>query len=178
MFYSPSTFGFYHPSIHGDNIPVDAVEITIDEHAALLYGQSQGKRIVADQLGRPVLADPLPPTATVMIAAALARINAAYEGAVASMTAGYPEDEVRSWTKQETEAREWLKDPATATPWIDGAVLARGIAKADLVTKIIENANLFAPMHGELTGKRQKLRDQIGALGASPTQQQLDAIRW
>ena len=62
MFYSKSTGGFYTPEIHGSAIPADAVEITQEQHAALLDGQSQGQRIVADANGRPVLADPPPPT--------------------------------------------------------------------------------------------------------------------
>lgn len=63
MFYSTKNGGFYAREIHGDNIPADAVEITIEEHQALLEGQSQGKRIVADANGYPVLADPPAPTA-------------------------------------------------------------------------------------------------------------------
>lgn len=55
------------PLVEVDNpdckIPADAVEITEAEHALLLEGQSQGKRIVADANGRPMLADPPPPTA-------------------------------------------------------------------------------------------------------------------
>lgn len=62
MFYAKSTNGFYDEAIHGDNIPADAVEITAEEHAALLEGQSQGKLIQADSNGRPVLVDPPPPT--------------------------------------------------------------------------------------------------------------------
>ena len=61
MFYSKSTGGFYSREIHGDNIPADAVEITVTEHAALIEGQSQGKCIVADANGRPALQDPAPP---------------------------------------------------------------------------------------------------------------------
>ena len=57
MFYSKSTGGFYSADIHGDAIPADAVEITCDEHAALLAGQSAGQRIEADEHGRPVLHD-------------------------------------------------------------------------------------------------------------------------
>lgn len=68
MFYSKSTGGFYTYEIHGDSIPYDAVEITEAEHAALLEGQSQGKRIVADENGRPILQDPPPPTAEQIIA--------------------------------------------------------------------------------------------------------------
>lgn len=62
MFYSKTTCGFYSREIHGDKIPADAVEITDAEHAALINGQSQGKRIVADAAGRPMLQDPPAPT--------------------------------------------------------------------------------------------------------------------
>lgn len=63
VIYSPTTGGFYAREIHGDNIPEDAVEITTEDHAALIEGQSQGKRIVADANGFPILIDPPKPTA-------------------------------------------------------------------------------------------------------------------
>ena len=63
MFYAKSTGGFYDRQIHGNSIPEDAVEITNEQHAALLAGQSNGKRIEADASGNPVLVDP--PKATV-----------------------------------------------------------------------------------------------------------------
>lgn len=68
MFYSKQTGGFYATEIHGNNIPADAVEITKELHAALINGQSEGKRIVADEAGRPVLADPPPPNTEQTIA--------------------------------------------------------------------------------------------------------------
>lgn len=68
MFYAKSTNGFYDEAIHGDNIPADAVEITAEEHAALLEGQVQGKLIQTDTNGRPVLVDPPPPTPEQIIA--------------------------------------------------------------------------------------------------------------
>ena len=60
MFYSVQTGGFYSREIHGDNIPADAVEITTEQHAALLQGQSEGKVITADENGYPILIDPPP----------------------------------------------------------------------------------------------------------------------
>lgn len=57
MFYSKSTGGFYATEIHGTAIPLDAVEISIEQHAALLAGQATGKRIVADDNGRPTPQD-------------------------------------------------------------------------------------------------------------------------
>lgn len=76
MKYSKSTNCFYDEAIHGDNIPADAVEITADEHAALINGQSQGKRIVADENGYPVLQDPPPLTVEELAANARVERNA------------------------------------------------------------------------------------------------------
>jgi hypothetical protein len=94
------------------------------------------------------------------------------------MTESYPTEEVRSWPQQAAEAQAWLADAKASTPWIDAAVAARGIDKAGLVNKIITKASLFASAHGQLTGKRQKLRDEIVALGERSTQQQLNEIQW
>ena len=63
LFYSESTNAFYDTDIHGDAIPTDSVEISKQYHSALLDGQSQGKLIVADAEGYPVLVD-RPPLST------------------------------------------------------------------------------------------------------------------
>ncbi len=63
MFFSSSTGGFYAAEIHGENMPADVVEITAEEHAALLAGQAAGKVIDADENGRPVLQEQPAPTA-------------------------------------------------------------------------------------------------------------------
>lgn len=55
MLYAKSTGGFYVEEIHGTNIPSDAVEISAELHASLLEGQAQGKNIVGDDDGFPVL---------------------------------------------------------------------------------------------------------------------------
>lgn len=78
MFYSAQTAGFYDPAIHGANIPTDAVEITGEDHAALLAGEAAGQEIVADAHGRPVLRDPPPPTAEQVLAGAQTARAAAY----------------------------------------------------------------------------------------------------
>lgn len=63
MFTSKTTRGFYDAAIHGDNMPDDVVEITAEEHAALLDGQSHGKIIDFNDSGFPVLREPDPATA-------------------------------------------------------------------------------------------------------------------
>lgn len=57
-FYSKSSGGFYSSEIHGNDIPSDAIEISNEYYFELLEGQSAGKKIVADENGAPVLADP------------------------------------------------------------------------------------------------------------------------
>lgn len=62
MFYSAATKGFYSVEVHGNAMPVDAVEISAGDHAALIAGQAQGARIVPGAGGAPVLDWPVPPT--------------------------------------------------------------------------------------------------------------------
>lgn len=100
MFYSKTTGGFYDTVIHGNNIPSNAVEITAGEHAALMQGQCEGKRIVADEAGHPALADPPPPTEAELVAQYEAAIDAHLDAVAQSyryadrtrlaLRAGYP----------------------------------------------------------------------------------------
>ncbi|MHA6478898.1 phage tail protein [Stutzerimonas sp. KH-1] len=68
MFFSASNGGFYAAEIHGANMPLDVVEITPEEHAALINGQAAGKVIGVDKGGRPCLQDPAPPSAAELTA--------------------------------------------------------------------------------------------------------------
>jgi hypothetical protein len=66
-FYSPNTGGFYREDVHGDNMPLDVVEVAGEEHAALMAGQAIGKSIQANEQGLPVLVDPPAPSAADVI---------------------------------------------------------------------------------------------------------------
>jgi hypothetical protein len=125
-------------------------------------------------------ASPAPPepTAAERIAAAHARINTSYQIAVNAITAGYPENEIASWPKQEEEARAFIADNTASAPWLRSAADARGITPDELASLIVANADALAPLHGSLTGKRQKLRDMIDGLGDNPAQSTLDTIKW
>ncbi|WP_317201496.1 hypothetical protein [Janthinobacterium sp.] len=62
-FYSAKTGGFYPAEDRSayeqaGTWPDDGVEIALDDRDALLAGQASGQRIVADEVGRPVLAPP------------------------------------------------------------------------------------------------------------------------
>jgi len=67
MFTSKSTRGFYDAEIH-TSMPDDVVEISVEDHAELLAGQSEGKVITWGDDGYPVLVDPPPLTADEMAA--------------------------------------------------------------------------------------------------------------
>lgn len=56
--YSKSTGGFYSANVHGASIPRDAVEVSVQDYAALLAGQATGKLILSNESGAPVLIDP------------------------------------------------------------------------------------------------------------------------
>lgn len=74
-FFSKTTGGFYDTEIHGSQIPDGAVEITDEQHAALLVAQASGKRIEGDVSGAPVAVDPPAPTSEQTIAALSAQIQ-------------------------------------------------------------------------------------------------------
>ena len=54
--------GFFDDS-YGGFVPESAVKISQDKYIELLNGQSQGKQIIADKTGNPVLIDPQPSAA-------------------------------------------------------------------------------------------------------------------
>lgn len=47
IFYSESEAGFYSEAVHGDAIPIDAVEVTQERYAEVMEGQANGMCIVA-----------------------------------------------------------------------------------------------------------------------------------
>nr|DAK19818.1 MAG TPA: hypothetical protein [Caudoviricetes sp.] len=57
--------GFFDDA-DGGFVPESAVEISQDKYIELLNGQSQGKQIIADKTGNPVLIDPQPSAAHVL----------------------------------------------------------------------------------------------------------------
>lgn len=83
-FYSRSTGGFYLQDVHGDSMPSDVVEITNEEHAELMTGQSAGKVITADRNGRPILVAPSEDTTPSAIRSEIAARR--YQAEIAGIT--------------------------------------------------------------------------------------------
>lgn len=139
----------------GPELPEGAVELTEEQHAALATEYSK-------------FIDPDP------VGTARQRIDDAYQTELDAAVSGYPEWERESWLRQESEARSVLM----SRPWINAAAEARGMNVSDLIDKIKAKADAFTLLHAAATGKRQRLQDEITALGSNPTPEQLNTIDW
>ncbi len=115
-----------------------------------------------------------------LIADALREINNEFNKRMLEVKAGVPTDEIYSWDKQEAEARAYLADVEAATPLVNSLATARGIDKAELVSKIIGKADLFAGISGGLIGTRQGLEDQLDTLAEDEdaTPEDVAAVVW
>lgn len=80
LFYSPSAKGFYDEAIH-TTIPADAVEITREQHAALMEAQAGGATIKPGAGGAPVAASA---TVADLRAAQIATLSVACQAAIVS----------------------------------------------------------------------------------------------
>ena len=114
MFYSKTTKGFYDPTIHGANIPPDAVEITDQQHADLLSGQAAGKVITADANGNPELTDPPALTHDQLLRRAQDERAAAYRAEADPLffKAQRQEATMADWNAKIAEIRARFPDPA------------------------------------------------------------------
>ncbi|RQW71336.1 hypothetical protein EBB56_09250 [Halomonas sp. YLB-10] len=114
---------------------------------------------------------------------AIARVNAGYTQAMATILVEYPDAETLSFDKQEREARTWSEwqenggiEPAT--PYLDAMLDERPIGKGELVTRILAKADAFVAAHGAATGRRQRLEDEIGGALLDEDRGKLESISW
>jgi hypothetical protein len=108
MLYSAQTGGFYDPAINGNGIPADAVEITINEYADLIAGQSAGMVIVPDETGIPVLENKDPPSNNHLSDLARSRRNALLSACDWTMLADAPltDPQKAAWADYRQDLRD------------------------------------------------------------------------
>lgn len=119
-----------------------------------------------------------PPTVTKLKELKRKEINRAFENSMLQIVGSIPTDEVSSWGKQEAEARAYLANNTALTPLIDAMASARSVPKAELVSRIIAKADLFAHVSGTFIGRRQGLEDDLDALPEDTTPEAIAAISW
>lgn len=151
VFYSQTTGGFYVRDVHGDNIPADAVEITEAEHAALIEGQSSGKRIAADENGRPILQDPPPPTTEQIMSRLGARVRSWLDEQARAL--GY--DDIKS-------AVSYAEEPAVPRFQQEGQALRRlrslAWARYDEILNAVQAGRRPVPTEAELIAELEALK--------------------
>jgi hypothetical protein len=175
--YSPSTKGFYSNNIdYGEGLPADVIEIGDDQHAALLAAQAAGHVIMPSTEGAPVAIDPRSLwTLDEIKAVKLAELSAAFSDRMSVVKAGYPLDEIQSWFDQKSEAVAYTADKTAWTPLLSAMAAARGIAVADLASRVIANSVNYSAAAGALIGKRQKYEDAVNAAADAAA---VSAIVW
>ena len=176
--------GFFDDS-YGGFVPESAVEISQDKYIELINGQSQGKQIIADKTGKPVLIDTQPSAAHVLNldtltweispekqTALFAQRKESLLNKLAdkadqlknSLLAGYPQTEIESFYRQEKEALAWQADHNTPTPMLSQIARVRGVPLDMLISKVIEKSAQFAVAIGIIIGQRQAFEDRLLAL--------------
>lgn len=58
IYFSREKNGFFEAEIHKGNMPEDVVAVSHEEYERLLSGQAEGKQILADGSGFPILVEP------------------------------------------------------------------------------------------------------------------------
>lgn len=192
-YFNPDDMAFYSDELYS-NIPSQAVPLSDEQYIALLNGQSQGKQIIADKTGYPVLIDPQPSAAHVLnldtltweISAEkqvelfidkknrlLATLANKADALKSGLLIGYPQTEIESFYRQEKEALAWKADNKAETPMLKQIAIVRGVPFDVLVEKVIEKASRFAVAIGVIIGQRQAFEDR---LLATKTQEELTAL--
>lgn len=166
MKYSKLTGGFYHPSVHGINIPADSVEITDAEHRFLLAAQAQGKVIQPDANGRPVAVDPSAPDRATVYSAKQNVIRDSADTFLAGLATEYGTLERQTWDQQAQEATALHADSAAPAPLIRAIASARGMAPEMLAQRIITNRAAWVAISGHVVGQRLAYQDALEATAA------------
>lgn len=176
--------GFFDDA-DGGFVPESAVEISQDKYIELINGQSQGKQIIADKTGKPILIDSQPSAAHVLNLDTLTwEISPEKQTALFAqqkesllnkladkadqlkngLLAGYPQTEIESFYRQEKEALAWQADHNTPTPMLSQIARVRGVPLEVLIEKVIEKSAQFAVAIGIIIGQRQAFEDRLLAL--------------
>lgn len=186
--------GFFDDANDGF-VPEGAVEISESKYLELLNGQSQGKQIIANKQGVPVLIESQPSDAYELNLetlqwtiskekqdalfvkekeALLNRLADKADEIKTSLLVGYPQTEIESFYRQEKEALAWQADNKVDTPMLKQIARVRGVPFEVLVEKVIEKASQFAVAIGVIIGQRQAFEDRLLALSS---QKELDALK-
>jgi hypothetical protein len=162
MFYSAKMAGFFAREIHGDNMPDDVVEISAEDHVALLAAQSEGFSIVAGKDGVPVISPRVPPSIDQLRANAKGEMVAWIDRLTEQLRADIPRDEIASWPAKSAEARAFLAN-GTAAPILQVEADMVGLTLTEVAETIVARAALYEAVVGAVAGIRRNTAAAIDA---------------
>jgi hypothetical protein len=180
MKYSPSTNGFYHPAVHGNSIPADAVAVSPEDHAALLAAQARGQIIRPDENGCPVaVTPPAPPAPTraELYTAKQAEIRDGAEAMLTALAAEYAPLERQTWDQQAAEAEALQADADAPAPLVRAIAATRGMPVGELAARILANRTAWVAVSGHVVGQRLAYQDALEATQGLDDAQVADAIQ-
>lgn len=109
-------------------------------------------------------------------AAKFAEIDADFESAISSLTAGWPQHEIQTWGKQEAEARALVANPLAPTPMLSMIASTRGLSVLELAQRVIRDADAFTTASAYYVGVRHKTRQLVQALPDESNYQRLPEL--
>lgn len=172
----------------------NALEISEELHIKLIEGQSQGKQIMPNKEGFPILTEPAPTpyhtwngmeweidkeqqqsVISAEKSAKLAEINAKAQAFVNQLAHldETPEFERETWPIQREEAKAWQIDPHATTPTLALIAQVRGVPLDVLRQKAFEKAMAYQTVAAVVAGQRQAYEDR---LNMAETLEQIQAI--
>ncbi len=96
-----------------------------------------------------------------LLTAKLTELKTQSDELQSSLVGEVPQVEKETWLNQEQEAKAWQLNNSYSTPVLDVICKQRQCEKPWLVGKVIEKANGYKLKAAEITGKRQKLEDDL-----------------
>lgn len=158
----------------------DAITQSVAEGAPTQQGGNWVQTWVVTNLDQPTIDANIQAAIDQARVSAHRRIDDAYTAQTNQLATGYPENEQKSWPVQIMEADAILAGAETPTPWVDAASAGRGVTRLEMAQLIKTQDTLYRTYHGQLSGVRQALRDQIDAIpdGERTSIAALGAIDW
>ena len=103
-------------------------------------------------------------------------LNTEYERCTKFLESTYPESERASWAVQSLEAAAYYSNHENITPWLDAAAESRGVSRSEMAELISGMDSAYRVNHGNLTGIRQRLRNDIDTAQDLDELQEIDLI--
>lgn len=95
------------------------------------------------------------------IASKANEIDSDFESEISILKAGYTDDEMKSWDKQDQEARAYLLDNTSTTPLLSSMIGERGGDIHDFSIKIVKNSDSWSVAYGAALGRKQKRQKEL-----------------